>query len=301
MAGKPNFFIVGAPKCGTTALYEYLRGHPNIFMPELKEPHYFATDLVTRPLVKTPEEYLRLFADSTPHHLRIGEASASYLLSTEAARNIRAFDSHAKIIAMFRNPVDMVYSFHSQLLYWSDETVDDFETAWELQARRRRGVDVPRTARDPFWLQYAQLGRFGTQTQRLLTVFPRDQVKLILFDDFTASTQAVYSAVLDFLGLPPDQRTDFPRVNENKRAKSAWFRDLYRNPPPALRKAFVALKQSVGAERVVALKQKIVDLNTVKERRRPLSPELRARLVETFREEVALLSKLLDRDLSHWK
>jgi sulfotransferase family protein len=301
LAGKPNFFIVGAPKCGTTALYDYLREHPNVFMSELKEPHYFSTDLITHPLIKTPEDYIRLFSDSTQEHLRIGEASASYLLSAEAARNIRAFSRDAKIIAMFRNPVDMVHSFHSQLLYWSDETVEDFETAWGLQERRSRGLDVPRSCREPFWLQYAQLGRFGSQTQRLLAAFPREQVKLILYDDFAASPQTVYNEVIDFLEIPHDHRTDFPRVNENKRAKSAWFRDFYRAPPPVLHKAFVALKQLVGAEQMIALKQRIVDLNTVKERRRPLSLELRGQLVETFREEVALLSRLLNRDLGHWK
>lgn len=88
---------------------------------------------------------------------------------------------------MFRNPVDMVYSFHSQLLYWSEETENDFEVAWRLQERRRMGLDVPRTCQEPFWLQYRDIGQFGTQTQRLLSVFPPEQVKLILFDDLATS------------------------------------------------------------------------------------------------------------------
>lgn len=300
MAGKPNFFIVGAPKSGTTALYEYLRGHPNVFMPTLKEPHFFSTDLITYHLVKTQEEYLALFADSTPAHRRIGEASASYLRSAAAIRNIHDFDPNAKLIAMFRNPVELVHSFHSQLLYWSEEVIEDFEAAWHLQDRRRQGLDIPRKSREPFWLQYAELGRFGTQAERMLSVFPAAQVKLILYDDFAASPRKVYEEVLAFLDLPSDQRTEFPRVNENKRAKVAWVRNFMRKPPPALRNAYRRLKRAVGEQRVVPLVDKLLALNTAKERRRPLSPAFRAELVATFRDEVAHLSRIMHRDLRHW-
>src|SRR5690349_21884975 len=91
VSGKPNFFIVGAPKCGTTALYEYLRPHPNVFLPRVKEPHFFATDLGTYPAVKTRAAYDRLFADSLAEHTRVGEASVYYLRSSAALANIREF------------------------------------------------------------------------------------------------------------------------------------------------------------------------------------------------------------------
>jgi hypothetical protein len=300
LAAKPNFFIVGAPKCGTTALYEYLRLHPNVYMPELKEPHFFSTDLVTYHIVRSMEEYTGLFASAGPEHRRVGEASASYLLSAAAAPAIREFNPDAKLIAMFRNPVDMVHSFHSQLLYWSEETVPDFETAWRLQEPRSRGLDLPRTCREPFWLQYERIGRFGTQVERLLAAFPPAQVKLILYDDFAASPQAVYDEVIAFLDLPHDHRTEFPRVNENKRSKVTWLRNFIRKPPPVLRTAYRGLKRTVVGVGISAVKERILDLNTTKERRPPLSPAFRAELVETFREEVALLSRLMRRDLSHW-
>ena len=300
MAVKPNFFIVGAPKCGTTALYEYLRPHPSIFMPRVKEPHFFAKDLGAYPRIKTLEEYAGIFAESTEKHLRIGEASVYYLRSSIALPGIREFNPDARIIAMFRNPVEMVHSLHSQLLYVAEENERDFEAAWRLQERRSRGLDLPPGSRGAFLVQYGQVGQFGTQTQRLLSVFPRSQVKLILFDDFTASPQKVYDEVIDFLGIPHDNRNAFPRINDNKRARVTWLRTFARKPPPVLRDAIRNLKQAVGAEGISAVKKKIVDLNTVKERRRPLSPEFRAELVEMFREEVALLSRLLNRDLSHW-
>jgi hypothetical protein len=300
LAVKPNFFIVGAPKCGTTALYEYLRQHPNIFMSPVKEPHFFARDLGTYPRIQTLEDYTELFAESTKDHLRVGEASVYYLRSSTAIGNIHAFNPESRIIAMFRNPVDMVYSLHSQLLYVGEETVRDFETAWRLQERRSRGLDLPPRSRGAFLLQYEEAGRFGMQTERLLSIFPPSQVKLILYDDFTKSTQRTYDEVIEFLGIPHDHRTEFPRINENKQARMAWLQHFSRKPPPGLRRAFQNLKDRVGGKAVAAVKNTIMDLNTVRTRRPPLSSALRAELVETFRDDVALLSRLLQRDLSHW-
>jgi Sulfotransferase domain len=300
VADKPNFFIVGAPKCGTTALYEYLRHHPNIFMSEVKEPHYFAKDLGTYPRIKTLEDYTRLFAASTEQHTRVGEASVYYLRSSVALANIHDFNPQAKIIAMFRNPVEMVHSMHSQLLYWSEEIEPDFETAWRFQERRRLGLDIPPRSRGAFLLQYYDVGRFGTQTERMLASFPRSQVKLILYDEFTASPARAYGEVVEFLGIPHDGRTEFPRINENKRARVAWLRQFYRKPPAMLHGVVRTLKQAIGDAGLVAVKKRLVQMNTVRERRPPLSPDFRAELVEAFREEVALLSRLMDRDLSHW-
>jgi hypothetical protein len=300
VTAKPNFFIVGAPKCGTTALYEYLRPHPNIFMSKVKEPHYFATDLGRYPAIKTLDDYLALFAESAAEHVRVGEASVYYLRSSVAIPNIHQFNPEARIIAMFRNPVEMVYSLHSQLLYVAEETVVDFEAAWRLQERRSRGMDVPRTCREPSLLQYAEVGRFGTQTERLLATFPAAQVKLILYDDFVASPQEVYDQVIAFLGIPHDQRTEFPRINENKSARIGWLKNFFRRPPPGLQDAIRSLKRAVGPERITTAKKSLVDLNTVRRRRAPLSPDLRAELVASFRDEVSLLSRLLNRDLAHW-
>ncbi len=301
MEVKPNFFIVGAPKCGTTALYRYLRLHPNIYMPAKKEPHFFARDLGSYPAIQTMEDYSALFMGAEPRHRRIGEASVYYLRSEVAVPNILAYNPEARIIAMFRNPVDMVYSFHSQLLYWSEEVVNDFETAWRLQEPRSRGIDLPRGSRGAFLLQYREMARFGTQAQRLLSAAPAQQVKLILYDDFAASPRQRYNEVVEFLGLPPDGRSEFPRINDNKRARVAWLRNLIRKPPPALREAYRGVKSRVGRKRLDAIRQGVLERLTVKERREPLSPAFRAELVEVFRDEVALLGRLLGRDLGHWE
>jgi hypothetical protein len=269
-------------------------------MPELKEPHFFSSDLITHHYVRTLNEYEQLFQGATQEHLRVGEASASYLMSASAIAAIRIYNPDAKIVAMFRNPVDMVYSFHSQLLYWSEETEPNFETAWRLQERRSRGIDVPKTCQEPFWLQYGNIARFGTQTQRLLSVFPAEQVKLILFDDFAAAPDRVYHEVIQFFGIDHDHRSEFPRVNEHKKARFTWLRDFYRKPPPVLLHTYRRFKHTAAGKHLVNLKEWIIDLNTTRERRPPLSPEFRTELVETFRDEVALLSRILNRDLSHW-
>jgi hypothetical protein len=241
-----------------------------------------------------------MFAQSTKAHRRIGEASVYYLRSAVAIANIRKFNPDAKIIAMFRNPVDMVYSLHSQLLYVGQESVVDFEAAWRLQDRRSQGYDLPPAIRSPFLVQYQQLGQFGTQTERVLSVFPEEQVKLILYDDFAASPQRVYDEVIAFLDLPHDGRTEFPRINANKRARVSWLKNFARKPPPMLHRVFRGMKHAIGEERLASAKKKIVSLNTVQEIRPPLSPAFRAELVESFRNEVALLSQIMNRDLSHW-
>jgi hypothetical protein len=201
---------------------------------------------------------------------------------------------------MFRNPVEMLHSFHAQLRYVAEESESDFETAWRLQEQRSRGIGLPPRSRGAFLVQYRELGRFGTQVERMLSQFTREQVKLILYDDFAASPQSVYDDVIQFLGIPHDGRTQFPRINEGKRARLDWLRDFYRKPPSPLRSAFRGLKRAVGGDSLGTVARKLVALNTVAERRPPLAPAFRAELVETFRDEVARLGRILDRDLSHW-
>ena len=123
---------------------------------------------------------------------------------------------------------------------------------------------------------------------------------MILYDEFAASPRRVYDEVIAFLNLPHDGRAEFPRINDNKRARVAWLRDLIRKPSPALRGAYRGVKARVGGGRLDALRQRVLKRLTVNERREPLSPAFRAELVEVFRDEVALLGRLLGRDLSHW-
>ncbi len=296
---KPNFFIVGAPKCGTTALSEYLRGHPNIFISQPKEIHYFAEDFPQYRVVKSLDQYMGLFQEATSEHLAVGEASVWYLYSSIAGHNIYGFNENAKIVVMLRNPIDLVHSIHSQLVYSLNEDEEDFETAWRLQSLRKRGIRVPKSCMAPTTLQYLQAGRLGDQVERLLEIFPSDQVKIILFDDFTMSTKGVYEDVLSFLGVPSDGRSDFPAINVSKVHKLKWLAYLTQRPPFPRGYFPQSLKKLLGLERTGAL-DKIRQLNARERLRKPLSPIFRAELIGAFRDDIEKLSRILNRDLSHW-
>lgn len=300
---KPNFFIVGAPKCGTTALSEYLRDHPNILISRPKEPHYFAEDFPKYRARNSLDDYLQLFRGGTSQHLATGEASVFYLYSSVALKNIYQFNKNAKIIVMLRNPVDLVYSFYSQLYYTFDEDEKDFETAWKLQSVRKRGIRIPRNCREPAFLQYAQIGRLGDQIERLVDVFPKAQVKIILFDDFKTSTQAVYEDVLLFLGVPSDGRSRFPRINENKSYRLRWLNQLFVRPPLPIFHSGRKVKKLIGLERISVL-AKITKLNkklfTEKRDRIPLTSYFRAELTSVFEKDIEKLSCILKEDLNHW-
>src|SRR6476646_1341060 len=125
---KPNLFIVGAMKCGTTAWYEYLRSHRDVFMPDLKEPGFFAFDLPNWQAVKSEQEYTRLVAAGGTFKVS-GEASSNYLLSETAAQAIRNYNSAAKILIFLREQEDCLPSLHNQFLAELAEDIVHFEKA----------------------------------------------------------------------------------------------------------------------------------------------------------------------------
>ena len=187
MTRWPDFFIVGAPKCGTTALYEYLRQHPSLFLPFHKEPLFFGDDLTRRYGRLTTDEYLALFNEADEGQ-RIGEASAWYLYSESAAREIASVSPSASIIAMVRQPVDMMYAQHSQLLFNRQEEIEDFGSALAAEPARRRGERLPPGPLRPETLRYRETSRYADQLQRYFDVFGRERVHVIVFDDFRDAT-----------------------------------------------------------------------------------------------------------------
>src|SRR5882672_7839349 len=128
MIEKPNLFIVGAPRCGTTSMYDYLKQHPDVFMPEVKEPHFLGTDLTSSRFIRDEGKYQALFA-TAKNEKRIGEASVWQLYSKIAAYEIKEYSPTARVIIMLRNPVDMMYSLYGQHIFSGDEEISDFEEA----------------------------------------------------------------------------------------------------------------------------------------------------------------------------
>lgn len=298
---RPDFFILGAPKCGTTALSEYLRQHERVFVSTPKEPHYFCDDFeyYYAPGRRTLEHYLGLYDDAAADDLAVGEASVWYLYSQTASVNIMRFDADARIIVMVRNPVDLVPSLHSQMSYMLDEREPDVEAAWRLQAPRARGEGLPSTVRVPEFLQYGAAAMLGAQLRRVYEHVPREQVKVLVFDDLRADTGAVYRETLEFLGVPDDGRDDFPRVNENKVHQRAAVARFTQRPPSALVAVARGVKRVTGVQRLGVL-DKMRRSNRQVARRTEISPAFAQELKDHFRDDVRDLGEQIGRDLSAW-
>ena len=294
---RPDFFIVGAFKAGTTALYEYLRRHPQVFMPFQKEPNFFGDDLTRHYGRLTMDEYLALFVDARPGQ-RVGEASTWYLYSTSAAREIAEFTPEARIIALLRNPVDVMYAQHSQLRYRADEPIVDFAAALEAEPARRRGQQLPPPPARPETLLYRHSVRFVEQLERYFEVFGRERVLCLLFDDLVGDTAATYRTVLEFLGVDPDFQPDFAVHNENKRVRFAPLQRLVFSPPAPLLGTVRKLRRYPI---VHGLRDAVLRLNSRAEKRQPMDPALRSRLVAALRPEVDRLATLIGRDLASWQ
>jgi len=293
---KPDLFLVGAPKCGTTAMYEYLNRHPDIFMCPVKEPEYFSRD-PGHEAARSLEEYLALF-DGVTEETRIGEASVGYLSSLDAPGRIRTFNPDSRILVMLRNPVDMMYSLHGQLVYNGDEDVLDFERALALEDRRARGLCLPVGGRLPTWVRYRSMASYTGQVRRYLEAFGREAVQVVIFDDFARDAGAVYADVLSFLGVNRAvDRPTFDVVNPHKQVRSRFVRRLLREPPGIVRWLARAALTDRSRRK---LARRVKGLNRRHTPRVPMRPGLRRRLQDEFAPEVERLGGLLGRDLSAW-
>ena len=304
---KPDFFVVGAPKCGTTSLCNYLEQHPDVFISKPKEAGYFDQDLVAKPRRgRTIEKYLNLFENAKDKVC--GEGSSRYLYSKVAAQQIHDLNPEAKIIIMLRNPVDFLYSLHSQLLVDSTENISDFKSALEAEPDRCKGKRIPRDANRPTELLYGEIAKLSEQVQRYFDTFEREQVKVIIFDNFKSNTVRVYQETLEFIGVDSSfQLPEFKVHQSNAQVKNI---NLFRIKKKIRRRIIsvgrlvpmfpgrTPLKKFVLRRINLILKRSGSSVEKVS--REPMEPELRQHLKKQFAPEVERLSALLGRDLSHW-
>jgi len=298
---RPNFFIVGAPKCGTTAMYEYLKAHPEIYMPqEAKEPHYFAQEYQTPRMMRysSEEAYLSLFDDATTE-LCLGEGSVLYLYSEEAAWKIHEFNPDAKIITMLRNPIDMMYSLFYQERYSGNEVLKTFEEALDLEEARKKGLHIPPRSNQKK-LYYREIAKYSVQLERYYACFNETQIHIIIFDDFIADTARCYQQTLSFLGVDPGFSTNFIPVNVNKLPRFAMINRLTLQPPEWYRVMRNQLRRITSPALREIFNRKLRAINTKVEPRPKLSIETRRALAIEFKDEIDTLSSLLDIDLTHW-
>jgi sulfotransferase family protein len=287
---KPTFFIIGAPKCGTTSLAAWLADHPDIFMSPTKEPHYFNTD--HKRYLNSLAGYEQLFGDATDRHSAVGEASVWYLYSANAVENIQTYNPDAKFIVMLRNPIEMAPSLHEELVFTGREDVDDFATAWQLQDARRSGERLPHMAWEPSYLQYGAACSLGALLDRLYQRVPADRVKTIVLDDVRSDPRGAYLSALSFLGVPDDGRVEFNALNQ---AKARRWPSLLLLPWMATQ-----IKHVLGIEGGLGLWRRLDALNKVDRRRAPIDPKMKVRLHDYFVADIRRLETLIGRDLSHW-
>jgi hypothetical protein len=306
-AGRvPDFFIVGHAKSGTTALYEMLRSHPQIYLPEQKEPWFFASDMRPRfqhpmagALPQTLEEYVALFAPAGPEQ-RAGEASSSYLWSRTAAANIAAVAPRAKIVAILREPASFLRSLHLQLLQTHVESIRDLRKAMALEGARREGRRIPRRCHRPQLLLYSDHVRYVEQLQRYHALFGRERVLVLIYEDFRADNEATVRRVLRFLEADASHPVHALDANPTVAMRSQQLDDLVhavstgRGPVSRTAKAALKTLTPTGARRrLLGLTQRRV----VHGRPRPLDESLARELRIRFAGEVLAASEYLGRDL----
>ena len=297
----PSFFVVGAPRCGTTAISKALAGNPHISFSKPKEPHYFLEPRTGMNAADLRQQYLsRYHHGLTAEHQAVGDGSVSYLYSPDAIRRVLEFDPRAKFIVLVRNPVEMMRSYHSRMLFQLDEDEEDFERAWDLQESRAAGRNIPKRCRDARLLQYGFLGKLGMHLDRLFEVAGRERCLVIVFDDFVENPRAVYLRALEFIGVEDDGQVKFKRKRGTSGFKYRWLQQFVMNPPPwAFR--LLALSDAKMLKRLKGLRKRIKTLNSRDTKQRQiLTDAMRARLHDYFAEDVKKLSGLLSRDFSHW-
>jgi hypothetical protein len=301
----PDFFLVGHPKCGTTALYEALRRHPQVFMPDCKEPWFFASELQARMPPRpegspeTLEQYRSLFDAARPEQLA-GEASALYLWSRSAPGRIAAVQPQARIVAILREPASFLRSLHLQFLQTYVETESDLRTALELEAARRTGQRLPRYSYWPQALMYSEYVQYTEQLKRYHAAFGHEQVLVLIYDDFRRDNEGTVRTVLRFLGLDDTVPVQTGEVNPTVQPRSQRLHELVhavgvgRGPlSRSVKEAMKALTPARLRRRALrATQQRLVFAKP-----QPPDEQLMLELRHRFTAEVSSLSEYLGRDL----
>jgi Sulfotransferase domain len=297
----PDFVVAGAPKCGTTAIYKTLQRHPQIFLPSIKEPHYFAFEFKHRRAVETAASYDRLFWRASDSQL-CGDGSVMYLSSTEAIPALIRRRPDVKVIVSVRDPVEMFISWHNQCLKNLDEDVEDPELAWRMQANRAAGQQPPKLCFNPKALEYRSVCSVGAQLQRMADLVPAAQRLILVYDDIEQNPRASYKRILDFLGVQDDQRGEFLRENSYARPRSVFRARAARavQTHPILKKVRLSLKPFLNRHEVYFV-ERFFQSNLAPFQKPGLSEQFRRELRAEFSADTLILENLLGRDLSEWR
>ena len=291
MTKVPNLFIVGAPKCGTTFLYTYLKKHPDIYFPNFKEPHFFGSDLIRKngAYDLSQKDYNDLF--STNKKI-IGEASTFYIFSKKSAQEIYNHNPKAKIIIMIRNLVDLVHSLHAQFIFSGDEIVEDFSKALDLEKSRLNGKNIPKQTTIVNKLYYTtNILSIPNNIKSYINLFGIENIKFIHLDEIKTNPRKVYKDTLDFLNVDSGFEIDtFKVVNKNKVYKYRIIRDLLKKYSILLGKLrSVIIKKPLG---IVKFFEK---LNLKEQKRLDISKDLYEKLTNKLSKTEIEINDIINR------
>ncbi len=297
MSDAPSFIVIGAARSGTTALYQYLQRHPDIFMSRIKEPNYFAfegcpldfkgpgAEFVNNSIASW-EDYCALFANAPPD-AKTGEASPLYLYSQQAPACIKRRLPQVKLIAILRNPIEQAYSHYLYARAQMIEPLANFEEALAAQPSRLGKNWQP-------MFQYSEFPRYAEQLARYFEHFDREKIKIFLYEDYLKDPQSVLREIFAFVGVDSAFSPVLaPHVNMGGNPQSVFIQWLIMRPNPISR-IFRALLP-------LATRRKIRDVISRKNvDREEIPTAARILLWAALREDITQLQTLIGRDLSHW-
>lgn len=221
----PDFFIIGAPKCGTTTLYNWLGRHPEVNAPH-KEPCFFSQDIFPTSSLPTHieslSEYTSIFNFRAATQRISGEATPKYLYSDMALNEIKRLCPDARVIVCFRDPVDLVISLHYQKFREGEEKESSFVKAWRRTVDHN-GTVLSRDANFGGQPNYYFWGAYGCRLKKLYELFTADQILLVGLNEIQSDPETTYKKLIDFLGIDDDGRTSFGASNVGFKIKRPWL------------------------------------------------------------------------------
>ena len=296
----PTFLIIGAAKSGTSAVYEYLRQHPDVFVSDNKEPGFFALEgqvadftgpgdrKFNRTCVTSLSRYQSLFT-KVVNQPAVGEASTVYLYSPAAPACIRRHVPAVKLVVILRNPVERAYSGYKYLVRDGLEKLTSFEDALEAEETRI-------AANWHHIWHHKRLGFYHDQLKRYFDLFQSDQIAVYLYDDLQARPLAMMQNIFAFVGIDAAFTPDVSvKYNISGEPRSRLLHGALAHPNAAKN----LVKGMVPAATRRRLRNWLMEHNIVLTETR-IAPETRRHLVDLYREDIAKLESLIDRDLSHW-
>ncbi len=299
---KPNLFIVGQPKSGTTALHQFLGQHPEIYMSSIKEPHFFCADFHLESDraygkqrfydFRNESAYLQLF--SKAKNVKIaGESSTNYLYSQVAAEKIHNFNPDAKIIIILREPAKFLYSLHSHYVKFTEENEPDFLTALALETERQQEKSLSSRVTSPSYVYYSQRVQYYQQVKRYCDRFSPNQIKVIIFEEFQSENERIFREILEFLGVDSNFTPEYAAVNTNKEVKFKAINNLVNHPF-----AKSISKNLLSQEFNDFVRDKIVERLLWNQAPKATMPDpIKVQLMQQYKPEVIQISKLLGIDL----